>query len=189
MHSIYYQGVISVEKGTVIIRYKLPELSKNSFLGCEPRFPAVMFQAWLRRGVEPCCLNAALPQPCFKHDRRVYLSDILPGSCSVEKGSMIIRYKLPELSQKLPRRRIPLVFQAWLGRWVEPCSPAAMFQAWEASVLIRYTIRELSMLKMERYCIILSIISAGDALMLVTHLYQKARCVTHRFEVLLYTSG
>jgi len=48
------------------------------------------------------------------------------------------------------------------------------------------------MLKMERYCIIWSmenalsnlrtdtIISAGDALMLVTHLYQRARCVTHR---------
>ena len=55
------------------------------------------------------------------------------------------------------------------------------------------------MLKMERYCITLSmenalhnlrtdtIISAGDALMLVTHLYQKARRVTHRFTRFFFT--
>jgi hypothetical protein len=55
------------------------------------------------------------------------------------------------------------------------------------------------MLKMERYCITLSmenalhnlrtdtIISPGDALMLVTHLYQKARRVTHRFTRLFFT--
>ena len=38
---IYYRGVVSLEKGKVIIRHKLPELIK-SFLGGEPR------------GVEPC---------------------------------------------------------------------------------------------------------------------------------------
>jgi len=54
------------------------------------------------------------------------------------------------------------------------------------------------MLKMERYCITLSIenvlhnlrtdiISAGDPLMLITHLYQKARRVTHRFTRFFFT--
>jgi hypothetical protein len=32
-----------------------------------------VFQAWLGGGS-----NLALPQPCFKHDKEVYLSDILP---------------------------------------------------------------------------------------------------------------
>ena len=45
------------------------------------------------------------------------------------------------------------MLQAWLGRGGEHCSPAAMFQAWQASVPIRYTIWQLSMLKMECYCI------------------------------------
>jgi hypothetical protein len=55
---IYYQGVVGLEKGSVVIRYKLPELIKKV---SEAEIPA-------------------LPQPCFKHDRQMYLSDILPGS-------------------------------------------------------------------------------------------------------------
>jgi len=42
--SVYYQEVVSLEKGKVIIRHKLPELIK-SFCGGGFRFPAAMFQA------------------------------------------------------------------------------------------------------------------------------------------------
>ena len=42
---IYYQGVVSVEKGSVIILYKLADLIQNSFLGEEPHSPSAMFQA------------------------------------------------------------------------------------------------------------------------------------------------
>jgi len=90
---IYYQGVVSVEKGSVIIRYKLVELIKivcepcsrshvwsTTMRGVEPCYPAAMFQSWL--GEES---NPVHPQPCFKHDRRVYLSDILSGSCECWK--------------------------------------------------------------------------------------------------------
>jgi len=41
---VYYQGVVSREKGRVIIRHKLPELIK-SFCGGGLRFPVAMFQA------------------------------------------------------------------------------------------------------------------------------------------------
>ena len=56
--SIYHWGVVSVEKGSVIIRYKSPELIKKVSYGGNPA--------------------AALPQPCLKHDRRMFLSNILP---------------------------------------------------------------------------------------------------------------
>jgi hypothetical protein len=54
--------------------------------------------------------NPALPQPCFKHDRRsgctcpIYYK----GVVSVEKGSVIIRYRLAELIKKFLRRGAPL---------------------------------------------------------------------------------
>ena len=41
---IYYQGVVSVEKGDMIIRYKLPELIKKVSQAGH-RSPAAMFQA------------------------------------------------------------------------------------------------------------------------------------------------
>jgi len=50
---IYDRGVVSVEKGSMIIRYKLAELIKK-FSGREP-------------------LSG---KPCFKHDRRMYMSDV-----------------------------------------------------------------------------------------------------------------
>jgi len=56
----------------VIIRYKLAELVKK-VPEAGSRSPAAMFQVW--QDGEP---NPVLPLPCFKHDRRVDLSDILP---------------------------------------------------------------------------------------------------------------
>ena len=104
--------------------------------------PAAMFQAGL--GGES---NLALPQPCFKHDRRVYLSDILSESCqwwqrkrdnSIQKKKIIQKISLGGES------RSPAgMFQACLGRGVESCCPAAMFRAWQADVLARYTTREV----------------------------------------------
>ena len=72
---IYYQGVVRAEKGSVIIRYKLADLIKRVWPGTLLS-RAAMFQAWL--GEES---NPALPLPCLKHDRRIYWSYILPGSC------------------------------------------------------------------------------------------------------------
>jgi len=101
---IYYQGVVSLEKGTVIIVCKLPELTKNISEAGSP----------------------ALPQPCFKHDyagsgtllSHSHVSSMAGGcTCliyyqgvvSLEKGSVIIRYKLPGLSKKVPEaENLPL---------------------------------------------------------------------------------
>ena len=54
---IYYQGVVGIEKGSVIIRYKLPELIKR-VSETVYRSPAAMFQACLGHRVEPCSLAA-----------------------------------------------------------------------------------------------------------------------------------
>jgi len=75
---MYYQGVVSVEKGSVIIRYKLAELIKKVLRGnpslAQPRFKHDY-------GGES---NPALAQPCCKHDRGMYLSD---GPAHVHKNS------------------------------------------------------------------------------------------------------
>jgi len=42
---IYYQGVVSVEKGRVIIGYKLAELIKKVSEAALPAVPVAMFQA------------------------------------------------------------------------------------------------------------------------------------------------
>jgi len=73
----YTTRELSVKKRSVIIQHKLPELIKKSFLGREP-LSCNHVSSMTRRGVEPCL---KFPQPCFKRDRRMYLSDILPGSC------------------------------------------------------------------------------------------------------------
>ena len=70
---ISYRGVVSVEKESMIIRYKLAELIKK----CLSREPSRSHVSSMPYGGES---NHALPQPCFKHDRRMHLSDILPGS-------------------------------------------------------------------------------------------------------------
>jgi len=55
------------------------------------------------------------------------------GGVSVEKGSMIFRYKLAELIEKVLSGGSPTLathcFKHALWWGVEPCSPAAMFQA------------------------------------------------------------
>ena len=65
------QGVVSDEKGSVIIRLKLPDLVKRVFFWGNPALPQPCFKRdygaelrskkLLRRGT-------ALLQPCFKHD-------------------------------------------------------------------------------------------------------------------------
>jgi len=87
---------------------------QNSFLGGEPTAlpqAAAMFQAWLWWGVEPCSPAAVFQ--AWQADLLVWYTT--KGVASVEKGSVIIRYKLPELIEK---------------RDGEPRSPVAMFQAW-----------------------------------------------------------
>jgi len=75
---IYYQGVVSVAKRSVIIRYQPAELIKRvsqAALSCS--HVSSMTVAGSR--------TLTLPQTRFKHDGRVYLSDILPGSCQCRK--------------------------------------------------------------------------------------------------------
>ena len=64
--------------------------------GVKPCSPAAMFQAWLWWGVEPC-----FPAAMFQ----AWQADVLvryttKGVVSVEKGGVIIRYKLTELIKK-----------------------------------------------------------------------------------------
>jgi len=56
---IYYQEVVSAEKGSVIIRYKknLAELIKKRFLGGE-QLSCSLVSSMTRRGVEHCFLTA-----------------------------------------------------------------------------------------------------------------------------------
>jgi len=68
----------------------------------------------------------ALQQPCFKHDRRLYLSDIPKSDNLIQKTNWL------SLSKKI------------LGG-VKPRSPAAMFQARQAGLPI--TTGELSRMK------------------------------------------
>jgi len=66
---IYYVGVVSIAKGSMIIRCK-----SKCFLGKSCSHISSM----TRRES-----NSALPRPCVKHDSRMY--DILPGSCELWK--------------------------------------------------------------------------------------------------------
>jgi len=42
---IYYQGVVSIETGSVVIRYQLAELIKKVSEAANPALPVSMFQA------------------------------------------------------------------------------------------------------------------------------------------------
>ena len=125
-YPIYYQRVVSLEKGSVIIRYPLPELTQKVSDAANP----------------------ALPQPCFKHDyggesnllSRSHVSSMTggctfpiyyPGVVSVEKGRVIIRYTLAQLSKSILDGEPPSCsdVSSITTRGVEPSSPAAMFQA------------------------------------------------------------
>ena len=113
----------------------------------KPCSPAAMFQAW--PGSES---NPVLPQPCFQHARRMYLSDILPGRCYYRKRKCNNSIPITWPYRKCFLGGEPLScshVSSTTRRWVEPYSPAAMFPAWQADVLIQYTTRELLVLKKE----------------------------------------
>jgi hypothetical protein len=141
------QGVVScVEKGSVIIWYKLPELIKKVRLGTPLSRSHVSSMTWagsrtLLSRSHVSSMTSGCSYPIYQQ-----------GVVSLAKGSVIIQYQLPELIKIFlgRRTRFPVaMFLAWLGRGVEPCFPAAMFQAWQVGVLIRYTNSELSVLKKE----------------------------------------
>jgi len=122
---------------------------KRFWGGKTPLSPAATFRAWLWWGVEH------LLQPCFKHDRRMYLSDILPGSCQSWKKKCDNSIQITWAYQKNcgggePRSPV-VMFQACLGWGIEPCSPATMFQSWQTGVLIQCTTRQLSVVTKEAW--------------------------------------
>jgi len=97
---IYYQRLVSVDKGSVIIRYKHKlAYQKKSLRKGNPVLPQPCFKH--DYGGES---NPDLPRTCCKHDRRIYYH----GVVRVEKGCVIIRYKLAELiKKKLARNSSP----------------------------------------------------------------------------------
>jgi len=88
---IYDQGVVSVAKGSVIIRFKLPELIKNvSWAGnCSP---ADMFRACLGGG-STLLSRSHVSSTTGESAGPIYYQ----GLVSVENGSVIIRSKFAEL--------------------------------------------------------------------------------------------
>ena len=93
--SIYYQGVVSIEKGSVIIRYKLPErIGKVSEVSCS--HVSSMTKAGSRSVLSRShvsSMTGGLTCPIYYQ-----------GVVSIEKGSVIIRYNLPELLQSCFKR-------------------------------------------------------------------------------------
>ena len=111
-YPIYYQGVVSLENGSVIIRYKLPELIKKVSQVGNPAVP----QAG-RSHVSSMTMVRSRTLLTHSHVLSMTVgctcSIYYQGVVSLEKGSAIIRYKLPELTKKLLRGRTPLSsFQA-----------------------------------------------------------------------------
>jgi len=96
---IYYRGVVSVEKESVIIRSKLAELIKKlPSRGTRPR--EAMFQA--------CHMVGSRTMLSRSHVSSVTGGCTCPisyrGVVSIEKESMIIRYKLAELIKRFLSR-------------------------------------------------------------------------------------
>ena len=85
---IYYQGVVSVEKGGVITRYKLPELIKkvSQPLSCSHVSSMTTRSRSLLALSHVSSMTGGCTCPIYYQ-----------GVVSVEKGGVIIRYKLPEL--------------------------------------------------------------------------------------------
>ena len=165
---IYYQRVVSGEKGSVIIRFKLPELMKTVWRGTPPSRSHVSSMTmagsrtllsrnhvWSmtmvrRRTLLSCSHVSSMTYGCTCP---IYYQ----GVVSVDKGSVIIRYTLAEFIKKafLGGKPSAAMFQAWLWWGVEPCSPAAIFQAWQADVVVWYTTRESLVSKREAWSHIL----------------------------------
>jgi hypothetical protein len=89
---IYYHSVVSLEKGSVIIRYKLPEFIKEVAEAANPisrslvsSMTIVGSRTLLPRSHVSSMTGGCTCPICYQ------------GVVSVEKGNLIIRYKLPEL--------------------------------------------------------------------------------------------
>jgi len=101
---IYYQVVVSLEKGSVIIRYKLPELSKKFLRRRTPlsrNHVSSMTRAGSRTASSRCHVSSTPGEWTYP----IYYQTVV----SVDKGSVIIRHKLPErikiLRRPTPRSR------------------------------------------------------------------------------------
>jgi hypothetical protein len=124
---IYYQGVVNVEKGSVMIRYKLPELIKKSFVGGEPLSRSHV-SSMTMVGSGTLLSRSHVPGMTGGCTCPIYHQ----GVFRLEKGSVIVRYKLPELIKKCLSRPTPLSHShvsSMTLAGVDPCSPAAMFHA------------------------------------------------------------
>jgi len=92
---IYYQGVVSVEKGSVMILYQLAELIKKD---SEPANPLSRshVSSMTRAGSRTLPSRRHIPSMTGERTYPIYYQTVV----SVDKGSMIIRYqKTTELSR------------------------------------------------------------------------------------------
>jgi len=91
---IYYQGVVSLEKGSVVIRYKLPELIKKVWRGTPPSRSHVSSMTMI--GSRTLLSRSRVSSMTGGCTCPIYYQRVV----GVQKGSVIIRYKLPELFKK-----------------------------------------------------------------------------------------
>jgi len=155
---------------------------QKPFLGGDPRSPSSMFQAWL--GGES---NRALPQPCFNHDRRMYSSNMLPGSCQCWNRKCDNSIQITRAYQKTflgEDSRSPVsMFQAWLGGESNPAVPQPCFNhdrrmhsiyyqgvisVEKGTVIIRYKLPELIKSKLRRWLTSLSCSRVSSMTMMVS---------------------
>ena len=96
----YYQGGVSIEKGSVMIRYKLPErIKKVSEASCSH------VSNMTRAGSRTVLSRGHVSSMTGGFTCPIYYQGVMRS----EKGSVIIRYKLPELITKILRQRTALL--------------------------------------------------------------------------------
>jgi len=88
------EGVISVEKGSVIIRYKLVELIQKGWRGTPLSRSHISSMTTV--GSRTLLSRRRVSSTTGGYTSPIYYR----GAVSVEKGSVIIRYKLADLNKK-----------------------------------------------------------------------------------------
>jgi len=124
---IYYQEVVNLEKGGVIIRCKLPELIKNILRQRTP-LSSSHISSMTMVGSRTLLSRSHVSSMTGGCTCPIYYQ----GVVSVEKGGVIIRYKLPEPIKKVCQAGNPAVPQPYFkhdyGRESNPALPQPCFQ-------------------------------------------------------------
>jgi len=142
-YPIYYQRLVSVDKRSVIIRYKKHKLAcQKMFLRRRTSRSRSHGSSMTMAGSRTLLSRSHVSSMTMAGSRtmlsRSHVSSMTGGcTCSinyqgvvsVKKGSVIIRYKLAELIKSFSGALSCSHVSSMTRRGVKPCSPAAMFQA------------------------------------------------------------